>query len=717
LADSLRYPRRFPVTSLRLKSDGSGHFEKPSELGGFSCATFRDDHRAKADVELATAVGLDLEGSEFDLDDAVMVLQANGLSAVVYTSFNYGKHGPRLRAIVPFSRPVTPNEYPVLFAHVSGILEEAGARVDPVAKDASRFWFAAGVPEGADYQSMLVDGAPLDVDRILAEADSPSRAAPLSSVSLNGDRRDRYAAGALRRACETIGGAAEGTRNATLNKEAFAIARYVAAGELDELLVRDQLDQAAAASGLGAAEIRATLDSAFRAGTEHPRNIEIGNQPQALTRREPHLEKGAVESEGMDVAEVQAPAIPYSFRCPVDNDHFLARFINYASSRTDAAHEYHEASGLTLIGGATLTVRAHLSPYPSGLPTNLYVLFVGDSTTSRKSTSKDLARDAQARGLPGSLSPDHFSPEAFVEHLASRPHNSTTLYVDEFGELLDKLHHAKHMAGLRGLWMTVYAGADYTYRRHSKRGGSGAKVVDEDRIEGPHLGILGATTPAIFEVLAETDVISGLLPRFAIIMPDAKPPRRPFFEIGDDTEQERSRLVSWLNDLHEWSTSGQRRVLFGPEVLDTLDAFGASIEADAPNRAETAKAMLQRLTPMVVKVAMLIAAGRPETLGGAILTVRAADAKAAIEIGLRWKRDALAFVERVGESDFERRLGRCLKLLQSKRKALRRDIARHCHTDKRTLDMIQDTLVDRGQIRVIATPVPGRPTLIEWETV
>jgi hypothetical protein len=168
---------------------------------------------------------------------------------------------------------------------------------------------------------------------------------------------------------------------------------------------------------------------------------------------------------------------PYTFDSAFDDDHFVSRWLAYASERTDAAHEYHEAAALALLAAATPTVRARLAPYPGGLPTNLYVLLLGDSTTSRKSTTKDLARDVQALAVPGSLSADHFSPEGFVEQLASRPHDSTTVFVDEFGELLDKLHHAKHMAGLRGLLLTCYSGDDYTYRRHTKRAKDGTRVA------------------------------------------------------------------------------------------------------------------------------------------------------------------------------------------------------------------------------------------------
>jgi hypothetical protein len=137
------------------------------------------------------------------------------------------------------------------------------------------------------------------------------------------------------------------------------------------------------------------------------------------------------------VAVVQSAIEPvYRFIPVVSPRHFVSDWIGYASARTDAAHEYHEAAALALLAAATPNLRAHLAPYPNGLPTNLYLLFVGDSTTSRKSTAKDFAQDVQQRALPGSLSADQFSPEGFVEQLAGRPRDSMTLYVDEFGELL-----------------------------------------------------------------------------------------------------------------------------------------------------------------------------------------------------------------------------------------------------------------------------------------
>ena len=59
-------------------------------------------------------------------------------------------------------------------------------------------------------------------------------------------------------------------RNATLNKEAFAVARHVAAGMLSEQEAVSALTIAALHAGLDKSEIRDTITSGFRAGYTSP---------------------------------------------------------------------------------------------------------------------------------------------------------------------------------------------------------------------------------------------------------------------------------------------------------------------------------------------------------------------------------------------------------------------------------------------------------------
>lgn len=74
-------------------------------------------------------------------------------------------------------------------------------------------------------------------------------------------------------------------------------------------------------------------------------------------------------------------------------------------------------------------------------------MLIGDSTRARKTSSVGLGLDILDRAVPDCRLAEQASPESFVEQLASRSKNSSLWSVDEMGEMLDKLHHTKYMAG------------------------------------------------------------------------------------------------------------------------------------------------------------------------------------------------------------------------------------------------------------------------------
>ena len=404
----------------------------------------------------------------------------------------------------------------------------------------------------------------------------------------------------------------------------------------------------------------------------------------------------------------------YTFETPFPQGHFVRDYIDYAASRTDAAHPYHEAAGLALLALATPNVRAHLAPYPHGLPANLYLLIIGDSTRSRKSTAISLAADIAGAAIAGSRIPDAFSPEAFAEALSARPRDSTLWAPDEFGETLLKLRSSKYMSGLTGLLLTLYAGNDYEVRRHSKRIKGGGTEEDVDRIEQPNLTILGATTPAIFESLTEAEVTSGLLPRFAIISPTTKPSRMPFYEVPQNIETARNHLVTRLHEIYTAAKSRPHSVIFQAGALEALDAFAATLE-ESTEVNESSRIMQQRLSAMAVKVAMLSASGWTQGVTPDLpLRVAVQDAEMAVVVVQRWANDAKAFAERVGTTHFETVLQKCLRIVESRKSVPRSVIAQNCHVPKRMLDDIEATLMDRKLIDVVPEDSPSGPKRIIW---
>jgi hypothetical protein len=84
-------------------------------------------------------------------------------------------------------------------------------------------------------------------------------------------RLRRYGDAALARGSAAVASAKSGTRNATLFREAVALAELVAGEVLDERRVWRELTLVARRSGLRSFEIRMTLASAFRRGLQHAR--------------------------------------------------------------------------------------------------------------------------------------------------------------------------------------------------------------------------------------------------------------------------------------------------------------------------------------------------------------------------------------------------------------------------------------------------------------
>ena len=85
---------------------------------------------------------------------------------------------------------------------------------------------------------------------------------------------ERYAEVALTASAERVANASVGTRNDTLNRQAFRLGRLVGAGLLTAADVRRELEIAAWRCGLGRAETRATIRSGLTAGMRCPIDVD-----------------------------------------------------------------------------------------------------------------------------------------------------------------------------------------------------------------------------------------------------------------------------------------------------------------------------------------------------------------------------------------------------------------------------------------------------------
>jgi len=134
--------------------------------------------------------------------------------------------------------------------------------------------------EGGVYRverEAAVAGLPAWLAEELAQRRAPAEiSAPEqqpSAAPVGERRRTAYGTAALRRAAASVESAREGTRNHTLNREAFRLGRLVGGGILDHEQAATALRRAARKAGLPPEETDKTITSGLTAGIARPRSI------------------------------------------------------------------------------------------------------------------------------------------------------------------------------------------------------------------------------------------------------------------------------------------------------------------------------------------------------------------------------------------------------------------------------------------------------------
>ena len=168
LVEMFPEPRR--IAASRLQRTDDGRLVKPRDLAGYSPATFRGDKRSLE--KSVSALLLDYDSGATSQADALAIW--DGFAAFAHSTFNSRADAPRFRIALQLSRAVTRDEHTILWRWARERVAAAGQAVDEATKDASRFWFSPVMPDDAEYEFAVRDGAPIDVDAIRSVATPPA---------------------------------------------------------------------------------------------------------------------------------------------------------------------------------------------------------------------------------------------------------------------------------------------------------------------------------------------------------------------------------------------------------------------------------------------------------------------------------------------------------------------------------------------------------------
>ncbi|MBU2258869.1 MAG: DUF3987 domain-containing protein [Candidatus Omnitrophica bacterium] len=232
-------------------------------------------------------------------------------------------------------------------------------------------------------------------------------------------------------------------------------------------------------------------------------------------------------------------------------DGFLKDYVNFAEPLTEAPIQYHIATALSLV--ATCLGRSvYLSEGATEYYPNLYVLVIGESGITRKSTATGLAKrflsNIDSSLVLGALG----SKEAFLE--AFRNNYCHLIIFDELKQLLDNAEKSYGTGIITDFTMLWSCPPSHRFE---------FKSMDEKEreIKDPTLNILSCTTPD-WLMIKEHDIGGGFLGRFLPIFstkPVKRMPIRPKMDSG-----EFERLISELKRIREikgeyvWTEEAQR---------------------------------------------------------------------------------------------------------------------------------------------------------------
>lgn len=212
------------------------------ECGGYLLGTLAGQRRTKDAVVSRSAVTLDADSATTGLLDVLDLVW--GWRAVAHTTWRHTAADPRYRVVIHTDRDMTPDEYRTVVAHVTDTL--GAHQFDAGSGEPERYMFKPSTADPTNYEFRVVDGAPLCVDEVLAQAQvvtqTPSEPTPATAADpgTSATPQERSKAEAVLAKSLREVKATEVGRNNTVTRVLGGLYNFVKADVLD----RDEVDAA-----------------------------------------------------------------------------------------------------------------------------------------------------------------------------------------------------------------------------------------------------------------------------------------------------------------------------------------------------------------------------------------------------------------------------------------------------------------------------------------
>lgn len=213
---------------------------------------------------------------------------------------------------------------------------------------------------------------------------------------------------------------------------------------------------------------------------------------------------------------------------------FITPFLDFFQKATDAPMAYGEAAALMAV--STIALGRRWVNIGEGIQANLFMMIVGDSSVSRKSTSVNYAKKMVNFVEPRRVAPNDYTMEALMkwmgDPLEGEPkgsklkQNNVSIFSDEFGTDLSRM--TAYGPTMQADFCRLYDGEDITKIRIT----SSPLVVIRPRVSM----LAGAAYQMLQQHLTAKDWTNGFLMRFLYVGPQyirqkfSRQPSRPQLE-------------------------------------------------------------------------------------------------------------------------------------------------------------------------------------------
>lgn len=219
---------------------------------------------------------------------------------------------------------------------------------------------------------------------------------------------------------------------------------------------------------------------------------------------------------------------------------FVDQYVSWAGKKTDGAVEYQEAGAFTILSSVFSDIGCAAPKY-GRMGLNLWFMLLGETTRSRKSTSRSLMlRMLTAYEKYVGYQIDigsNATGEALVKHLSGRDKLTSLFHRDEVQGLFKEFVTKTYMAAAADQYTELYDGRVPVMLR-STGAQNGAKAIQTERAETNFIMYLMGITSKVAEILTVDYFRSGFLARFIYVVADAPERTRESEDLDQADEYE-----------------------------------------------------------------------------------------------------------------------------------------------------------------------------------